>query len=150
MGIVAKYTVNEVSRQEMGEIFRDMMGTLSTTEQYKIYVLDSKKLRKLSKLRYYWGVLLKQVEEQTGQFKEEVHEINKELFGIKKTILFKTAEGIAALERVYGLSKMNDEIAADFIKKAMVYWGEQGVVFYQYGEVPPDAYLEALHYEKYD
>lgn len=108
---------------------------------YNIYFTTSRPLRSLSQLRYYWGVIVKEIANQTGNEPDEIHDLHKQLFGIKKSILVADVEFIM----VTGLRKMSKQTATEFIERVLRYWAEKGILIPDPHNLTEELLIEAYN-----
>lgn len=94
----------------------------------------------LPQLRYYWGVVLEDIADQTGYYPDEIHDFNKKLFGLKSSYFI----GDEAMELIKGLSKMNKKQASDFIDRVINHWTSHGVIIREAQQLTDEDVLTAL------
>lgn len=73
-----KVAIHPDSLEELDKVF-DKMEELKAGE-YTVYLLDQKPNRSLQQNRYYWGVIIKTLQEHTGIDSEDLHEFVKYRF----------------------------------------------------------------------
>jgi len=108
-----------------------------------VFVVPAADRKSLPQLRYYWGVVLEDIADQTGYWPEEIHEYNKKLFSVKSTF-FVDGE---ALEIVRGMSKFKKKEMADFITKVIEFWTGKGVIIRDPDNLSDLEYVQALNTE---
>ncbi len=114
------------------------------TGDYTIYVMDGKPNRSLPQLRFYWGVILRQVEDQTGYEREELHNFMKVKYG-KRTITFIGADSFEEISGFRGKNGFSRAESSEFIDKVIRWWTEKGVVFTLEGDMTTEQYLSAYN-----
>lgn len=67
---------------------------LKPNTEYTVYLCDKKKNRSLAANRYYWGVVIKVLEEHTGIDSEDFHEVLKFQFNKKKISILEEEQEI--------------------------------------------------------
>ncbi len=80
MGIIAKFTLN---KGENPDWVCKSLKALSGEMDIRVFVLNRKPVRSYSQNRYYWGVVLRHLEEHTGIDKEDLHELMKHRFNLR-------------------------------------------------------------------
>lgn len=100
----------------------------------------------LPQLRYYWGIVLEDIADQTGLHPDELHDAHKAMFGLKTTYIFEDE----VRERIYGLSKMGRRRATQFIDRVINYWTERSVIIREPNSLTRAEMIEALMAEQID
>ncbi|MCH7517282.1 MAG: hypothetical protein IIB08_09255 [Bacteroidetes bacterium] len=59
----------------------------NTDQQYRVFVLDHKKLRSIQQNRYYWSCVVGELSQLTGYVPEEMHEILKHKFNLQTALI---------------------------------------------------------------
>lgn len=83
-----KFTVGDIETDEGLESFDKALDVLEeklkSDTEYTLYLCDHKKNRSLAANRYYWGVVIKELQKHTGIDTEDLHEVLKFRFNKKK------------------------------------------------------------------
>ena len=104
-----------------------------------IFVLPAKHKRSLPQNRYYWGVVLEDIADQTGFWPDEIHDFNKVNFGMKTTYYI---DG-EAHELVKGLSKMGRVKATEFVNRVIEHWTSKGIAIREPNQLTQEEILQA-------
>ena len=109
-------------------------------EPHVIFVLEKEQKVTLPQLRYYWGVVLEDIADQTGYWPDEIHDFNKKLFGLKTAYYI----GDTAHELIKGLSRMNRKQGTDFISRAIEHWMSHGIIIREPTQLSNEELMELL------
>lgn len=122
---MTKHEIPELSAEYLAVLTRDIRDKNKDRylEPHVIYVLRKAEKVTLPQLRYYWGVVLEDIADQTGYWPDEIHDFNKKNFGLKTSYYI----GDEAHELIKGLSKMNKKQGIDFITRTIEHWTSKGV-----------------------
>jgi len=118
-------------------------GTNSGKDFYLLW-RDPKKT--LNQLKYYWGIVLEDIADQTGYWPDEIHDFNKKLFGIKSTYFI----GNEAAELIKGLSKMGKKRAAEFITRVIEHWTSKGIIIREADRLTGEEIVTAIMTDEQD
>lgn len=100
----------------------------------------------LPQLRYYWGVVLEDIADQTGIYPDDLHDAHKARFGLKTTYFFEDH----VQERIMGLSKMGRQRATQFIDRVINYWTERSIMIREPSSLTRAEMVQALLAEPQD
>jgi hypothetical protein len=75
---------------DKGKLY-DVLKTLKKTK-YSISIKQHREVRSMSQNKYYWGVVIKIISNETGFYEDEVHEILKKKFNQKIKAMRQTGE----------------------------------------------------------
>jgi len=80
-----EFKISDKARLDvLDKIYDELEAQIKTDVKYKLYLCDEKENRTLAANRYYWGVVLKVLQEYTGIDTEDMHEVLKSKFNPKK------------------------------------------------------------------
>lgn len=96
-------------------------------QEVEIIVRKRKDTRTLQQMRYYWGVVVKIIADDTGNDPDDVHEFLKEKFAPKKVIGIKNEKVVAGCTH----DPTKDNFFTDFIDKIVAWYTQEG------GYIPP-------------
>lgn len=130
-------------------------------ERFNLYICSKRKSRTLPQNRYYWGVVLHTISQDTGIDVEDLHEYFKHKytmrtqFYISQDLMEVTADGVISKARgeiMGGLHEvsmstksMNTKEFGEYIDKIIRWASEQGMRIPQPNEIPEESLIEMIN-----
>lgn len=123
--------------------------------KYSVYILDARKGRTMRQNRYYWGVVLKVIEEDTGIEVEDLHEYFKQKFsrrtdyniGVNLSGAFTGTEmGVEIMQGIHDVcvstKMLSTKHFTTYIDKIVRWAGERGLRIPAPNEIPDEWAVE--------
>lgn len=111
-----------------------------------VYVMLKEEKRSLPQNRYYWGVVLEDIADQTGYWPDEIHDFNKKNFGMKTSYYI----GDEAHELIKGLSKMGRKRATEFINRSIEHWTGHGIIIREPNQLTFEEFQKAMMADEHE
>jgi hypothetical protein len=112
-----------------------------------IYIGDDRANRSNNQLRYLWGVVYKVISMEIGYTINEVHELCKLQFGIKK--LYKNIKGgqydpdtSINVTAPLSTTEYDTKEMTDYIEAIRIFYGENGIHIPDPNEIPDELMIE--------
>lgn len=135
-----KLKLEEITEKETSYLLRKL-EQLEPERPYNVYVLRAEEKRSLPQLRYYWGVVVKEISEASGETRERIHLYNKHTFGLRVT----SEIGGIIIEEIKG-TKVSKKELTEFIDKVAQFWSEQlGITISTPGGLSQAEYIQAYN-----
>lgn len=117
------------------------MEVLDKSKEYRVYFSDKKKNRSLNLNAYYWGVVLKILEEHTGYYDNELHKMCKREY-LLRTRFNNKGE---VEEYIESTTVLNNQEFIKYIDKIIV-WGSTffGCYFPEPNEIEEETYIKYI------
>ena len=114
---------------------------LNSDQDYRVFVLDHKKLRSNQANKYYWGVVVKALSDLTGYTPEEMHDILKHKFNLQTALI-----GDELMEFGGSTASMNNTKFTNYIEQIRI-WANTDLNCHipDPGELSDEAIIEMIN-----
>ena len=86
MSIKIKHIIRAGNTDDGFDLLKKIFN-LNSDQDYRVYILDHKKLRSIQQNRYYWSCVVGELSKHTGYVPEEMHDILKHKFNLQTALI---------------------------------------------------------------
>ena len=104
--------------------FREYLRSLPSEIEIVVRPRISRKDRSNSQLKYYFGVVVRMISEETGYSKDEVHELLKALF-LTETLTLHTKHGDQTVAAPKSTSSLSTAEMEDYLRQIRMWAAEE-------------------------
>ena len=140
MTIKIKHIIQAGNTYHISDLFKKILK-LDSEKDYRVFVLDYKKIRSTQQNRYYWSCVVGELSHHTGYIPEEMHEILNHKFNLQTAYLVDEI-----IEYGSSTTLLNSKEFTDYIEKIKI-WAinELNVKIPDPGELTDEVIVELIN-----
>lgn len=135
-----KIEIDNLDEFNLRHVMNELNRIKDKESPHVIYAFGTEQKRSMPQNRYYWGVVLEDIADQTGNWPDEIHDFNKKNFGVKTMYFI----GDEAAELIKGLSKMGRKRATEFINRVIEHWASKGITIREPDQLTMEEFHKAM------